>query len=113
MAGIKYLQNDDLKSIKFITIKDAIRKFINTKDDFKCVSCNGEGAVMTLCVETNMLYALACRCSRGDAFGEANEVVKWNGTDLQPSNGKHLKLLKQKQPFGGVSLDKTATRKDL
>jgi hypothetical protein len=94
MAGIKYLANEDLKTIKFITIRDAIRKFISQVDNYKCQHCGSDGYILMKCQEKGQDIAVACTCTRGGIVAEANEIVRWAGKSEQISNGRMIKRLR-------------------
>lgn len=95
IAGIRSLVDDDLRSIKFITLKTAAHKFITRGyDDYQCVNCGGEGVVFMRTDGPSYEHntCVACICTRGQALADANGVLRWNG-EKEQMNGEH-KLIK-------------------
>lgn len=91
VAGIRNLCDDDLKSIKFTTIKQAANKFVtHVYDNYHCDHCKGEGVIMMICTGYEYDYntSLACTCDRGQLIGNANGILKWNGEDYQEAKNR-------------------------
>lgn len=86
IAGVRSLVDEDLKSIKFITIKDASKKFITHMfDDYQCLQCKGHGVIRMKA--SGPMYEhetyVACTCQRGKTLADAHGIVHWHGEDRQ------------------------------
>jgi hypothetical protein len=91
VAGIRNLCDDDLKSIKFTTIKQAANKFVtHVYDNYHCEYCRGEGVIMMRCTGREYDYdtCLACICERGQLLSNAQGILKWNGQDYQEAKNR-------------------------
>lgn len=85
LAGIKSLQAEDLKSIKFANLLDAIKDKMTYEEEVKtqCEKCDGRG-IVTMRNKDKYQFALACVCVNGNAFaGRGN--ARWNGERYQES----------------------------
>ena len=94
IAGIRKLMSDDVKTLKFFTIIEAAKKFIEPVSYEKkdCRHCFSSGAV-SMFDDDKYGFFLACICDNGLRFiGGKNALVKWNGEDKQYSKGRWLTL---------------------
>jgi hypothetical protein len=92
VQGLKSLYQQDIRTLKLAVIIDAIKKFIDINlGRHECCSCNSNGAIISKDDEGRW-YAMACKCSNGDLTYKFQNLVKWNGMDVQFSNGRNLTI---------------------
>lgn len=90
IQGIKSLHHEELRSIKLVTLIDAIMKFVDLDHNrVDCGHCSKEGAVILMDAQ-GAQFALACMCSNGDIVQASQRLVRWNGRDIQESNARLL-----------------------
>lgn len=91
IAGIKDLFMSDLRTLKLVNLIDSIRKCIDyDAGRADCPYCKKEGAICAIDAQSGAPYAIACKCSNGDAVFEKQQLVRWNGQNKQLSNGRNL-----------------------
>ena len=85
VAGIRSLFEVDLKAIKLINIKDAIRGFIQYDTSAKgCDACGQTG--VKIMWEGNRQYMFACRCEKGKEYIAVAPI--WNSFAIQRIGGE-------------------------
>jgi len=92
IKGIRELADADLKSVKFFTIKESIRKFMDySQEKTNCAHCGGAG-VVSMERDDKYSFAFACICSAGQLMDK--EFIRWNGKTSQDLNGHNYVLSK-------------------
>jgi hypothetical protein len=85
LAGMKSLQAEDLKSVKFVHIVDAIKDKMTYEEEqaTRCDYCDSRGMVM-MRNKDRYQFALACVCVNGNRFRSQGNA-RWNGQQFQES----------------------------
>lgn len=94
LAGLKELQNQDMRVVKLSTIKEAIRRHIEPEDKkiIDCDQCLGLGLVTMLLGKLDYEYAFGCKCERGRDEARDSKLPLWNGQNEQTVNGKNYRM---------------------
>lgn len=87
ILGLRYLMNDDLSSIKMMTIIHAARMHIEPSTQNQCGNCS-EGFVVMKDGDQRS-FVLSCQCGFG-MMRRQNGLVQWKGEDRQYSNNRYL-----------------------
>lgn len=85
MAGIKSLESEDMKNVKFAHLVDAIKDKMTYEEEraARCDYCDGRGMV-TMRNKDKYQFALACVCVNGNRFHSQGNA-RWNGQQFQES----------------------------
>lgn len=78
LKGVTALNNVDVKSLKYTTIRDNCRKHLKRKQVVylaHCKICDSSG-IVTLLSQDDKHYAYACKCGHGSKY---QYLPKWNG----------------------------------
>lgn len=93
ISGIQDLAEKDLSKIKLFTITEAIRSKITYRDDFQdCRYCGLSGFV-SMADDKGYIFAIPCTCPRGEMYSKKQKLNQWNGSAVQESHGRVLRLL--------------------
>lgn len=82
--GIKKLEDQDLKAIKFHTIKDACSAFVANEVIPGCDKCRHTGFV-TMISADGYHFSFACTCEKGARYALKQSCRQWNGARTQDS----------------------------
>lgn len=85
IAGLKSLQAENLKAVKFANIVDAIRDKMTYEEEqsTRCDFCDSRGLI-TMRNKDRYQFALACTCVNGNRFASQGNA-RWNGERYQES----------------------------
>ena len=85
LAGMKSLQSEDLKSVKFAHLVDAIKSKMTYEEEVstRCDHCDGRGAIF-MRNKDKYQFALACVCVNGNRLQHQGNA-RWNGMQFQES----------------------------
>ena len=94
LAGLKELQNQDMRVVKLSEIKGAIRRHIEPEDKkiIDCDDCLGLGIVIMLLGKLDYEYVFGCKCERGRDEARDSKIPLWNGQNEQTVNGKNYRM---------------------
>lgn len=99
LAGIKSLVHDDLKTIKYSTIRDSVQRHLEPEDvSNACKECFDGLVIMG--DEQGRRFSLGCKCSRGHQRSMALHLAQWNGEQTMFRRGRLIEIV-SKIPMGG------------
>jgi hypothetical protein len=85
-AGIRDLCDQDIKSLKFVTIKEACRKHcVQAGAVGGCELCHQTGTVTMESVVGKYVVNYPCICKAGADIAQAQMLVQWNGQKTMKS----------------------------
>jgi hypothetical protein len=90
LAGLRKLMVEDLKSVKYITIVEAAREFVDvesTEERTPCGECS-DGIVIAT-DEERRDFAFGCSCPMGNL--RITELARWPGGELTVIKGRTLR----------------------
>lgn len=89
IQGIKDLCHEDLKSIKYVTIVSAARKYFQFEPPEGCATCFHTGFISMVDKELCPI-SVACTCPRGNWFARNQEIPQWNGRKKMQSKTRGM-----------------------